>query len=320
MPGRKIAAANGNAAIAHRHGGHIPDSELQAWANARLLKDRLSRTSGRVLFQGYNTVKPGQIVVLHGFGRRFDGPVFVAAVHQEYLESGWVTEVEFGLSPKWFAEIVGTEAPRAAGMLPAVSGLQIGLVSQIEDDPDGLHRVRVRLPILDAEAGGVWARVAAFDAGANRGAFFRPEVDDEVIVGFIHDDPRDAVVLGMLHSRDKAAPFAANRENAEKGYISREGIRIVLNEKDGAITLETPGGNKLILSDSGKGMLLADQHGNQIELGEHGISIKSKKDIILESQGDCKTGSANWTVESSASAKIQSGGTLDLKGGLININ
>ena len=36
---------------------------------------------------------------------------------------------------------------------------------------------------------GVWARVATLDAGNDRGTFFRPEVDDEVVLGFFHDDP-----------------------------------------------------------------------------------------------------------------------------------
>jgi len=321
LPGRKIAAANGDAVIAHRHGGRVSDSELQAWANARLLKDRLSRTCGRVQFQGYNAVKPGHIVVLHGFGRRFDGPVFVAAVHQEYLESGWITEIEFGLSSKWFAEIVNMEAPRAAGLLPAVSGLQIGLVTQIENDPDGLHRVRVRLPILDETAGGVWARVAAFDAGAGRGAFFRPEVNDEVIVGFIHDDPRDAVVLGMLHSRDKAAPFTAGRDNAEKGYVSREGIRIVFNEKDGSITLETPGGNKMVIADKSGGIVLADQNGNSIEMDKAGITLKSSTNIKIEAGSECALQAGTvWKAVSRGQAKLNATGVTEIKGAIVNIN
>jgi len=285
LPGEKLAAANNKGPSIHRHGGNLSEGELQAWADARLMKDRLSRTSGRVQFQGYNEIKVGQIVGLQGFGKRFDGPVYVSGVHQEYLEAGWLTEIEFGLSPKWFAEIVRMEAPLAAGMLPAVSGLQIGLVSQIEQDPDGGHRVRVRLPILDAEAAGVWARVATLDAGAGRGTFFRPEVNDEVIVGFIQDDPRDAVILGMLHSQDKAAPFTATNENQEKGYVSREGIRVVFQEKDGTITLETPGKNKIVISDKGKGLLLSDQNGNQIQMNDKGITLTSPKNIRINASG-----------------------------------
>ena len=296
LPGQQIAAANGNKPNIYRHGGHLQDGELQAWADARLLKDRLSRTCGRIQIQGYNAVKPGQTVVLQGFGDRFNGLVFVAAVHHEYMDEGWLTEIEFGLSPKWFAEIVKMEAPRAAGMLPAVSGLQIGLVTQIEQDPEGEHRVRVRLPVLDADAAGVWARIATLDAGSGRGAFFRPEVNDEVIVGFIHDDPRDAVILGMLHSSEKAAPFAATQENHEKGYVSREGIRIVFHEKDGSLTLQTPGGNKMVLSDKGKGLVLSDQNGNKIQLDDQGITLSSPKNILIDATGKAQLMAKSTTV------------------------
>lgn len=320
LPGKELANAAGQAGNTHRHGGNLPEAELQAWANARLLKDRLSRTCGTIKFKGYNAIKPGQIVVLHGFGNRFNGPVYVAAVHHEYLEAGWLTEIEFGLSPKWFAEIVKMEAPKAAGMLPAVNGLQIGLVTQIDDDVDGDgYRVRVRLPILDQQAAGVWARVATLDAGAGRGTFFRPEVNDEVIVGFIHDDPRDAVILGMLHSRDKAAPFKPSKENSEKGFVSREGLRLVFQEKDRSITLETPGG-KLILSDKGNGVLLSDKNGNSIELNDKGITLKSKTDINIDAQSNCATQAGAWKVRSRGQANLDASGVTTITGTKVNIN
>lgn len=321
LPGLTIAPANAQKKITWRHGGRSNDAEMQAWANARLLKDRLSRTCGRVQFQGYNLIKPGQIVMLRGFGQRFDGPVYVAAVHQEYLESGWLTEIEFGLSSKWFAEIVRTEAPRVMGMLPSVNGLQIGLVTQIEDDPDGMGRIKVRLPILDTEAGGVWSRVAAFDAGAGRGAFFMPEVNDEVIVGFIQDDPRSPVVLGMLHSSQKPAPFEATSDNNEKGFVSRNGIRLVFHEEQGAVTLQTPKGNAIILSDENSGIVLKDQHGNRIEMNEKGITLSSKKDIKADAQINCiLSAKQQLKAESKGNAQFSAGAIAEIKGSIVNIN
>ncbi len=321
LPGQTLAAANGPDPSTCRHGGNVPDAELQAWADARLLKDRLSRTCGRVQFQGYNAIKPGQTVVLYGFGDRFNGPVYVAAVHHEYMDAGWLTEIEFGLSPKWFAEIVKMEAPKAAGMLPAVSGLQIGIVTQIEADDQDRFLVRVRLPVLDDAAPGVWARVATLDAGDKRGTFFLPEVNDEVIMGFINDDPRDAVILGMLHSREKPAPFTASKENDEKGYVSRDGIRLVFHEKDGSLTLETPEHNKLVLSDKGKGLVLSDQNGNSIEMNDKGITLKSNKDIKVDAKGECATqAGTSWKVQSNGQANLQATGVTAIKGSIVNIN
>ena len=95
-------------------------------------------------------------------------------------------------------------------MLPAIGGLQIGVVSQLQDDPDGEDRILVQIPIIDNQEQGIWCRVSSLDAGDSRGAYFRPEIGDEVIVGFINEDPNDAVVLGMLHSSAKPAPITAS--------------------------------------------------------------------------------------------------------------
>ncbi len=70
----------------------------------------------------------------------------------------------------------------------------IGIVTDIED-PDGEHRVKVRVPVINSSEQGIWARVAMPDAGDGRGLFFRPEVDDEVIVGCIQNDPRHMIIL-----------------------------------------------------------------------------------------------------------------------------
>lgn len=321
LPGLSLASANGTSPNIWRQGSRSNDAEMQAWVDARLLKDRLSRTCGRVQFQGFNAIKPGQIVVLHGFGQRFDGPVFVAAVHQEYLDVGWLSEIEFGLSAKWFTQIVQTEALPAAGMLPSVSGLQIGIVTQIEDDPDGMDRIRVRVPMLDAESVGIWARVATFDAGAKRGAFFRPEINDEVVLGFVHDDPRNVIVLGMLHSSLKPAPFRASAENHEKGFVSRNGIQISLNENDGSLTLLTPQKNKLNFSDKDGNILLEDQHGNRIEMNANGIALKSKTAVVIDAQSNCTiSAKVQLKAESSANIQVRAGGIAEIKGSIVNIN
>ncbi len=60
----------------------------------------------------------------------------------------------------------------AADMMPAIQGLQIGVVTDLENDPDSQDRIRVRLPIIDANEDGVWSRIACLDAGNNRGTFF----------------------------------------------------------------------------------------------------------------------------------------------------
>lgn len=322
LSGNEIASANGTAPTVHRHGGKIDTGEMQAWANARLLKDRLSRTCGRVQFEGLNGIKPGNIITLDGFGDRFNGPVYVAGVRHELYEGTWLTDVEFGLSPEWFAEKVKVEPPPAASMLASVHGLQTGVVTQIEGDPEREHRIRIRYPIVNEQAAGIWARIATLDAGSDRGTFFRPEVKDEVIVGFINGDPRDPVVLGALHSSGKAAPFTATRENNEKGYVSNSGIRLIFHDekKKSAIDIETPNGNQLLISDEEQAIIFTDQHGNNIRMDKNGISLNSIKAVKINAKKEIQNECANLKIKASGQASLSGGSNLKLAATRIDIN
>src|SRR6185503_1785438 len=191
-------------------------------------------------------------------------------------------------------------------------GLHVGVVTSNED-PDGEHRVRVRLPLVDAQDDGAWARVASLDAGAQRGFFFRPEIGDEVVIGFFEDDPRRPVILGMLHSSAKAPPIAGSDDNHEKGYRSRSGLRVHFNDQDKVLLLETPGGNRLTLSDKDSGMKLEDQNGNLIELGTSGIKLQSASALDLKAGSQLK-------LEGSAGAKLSSSATTEVVGSLVKIN
>src|SRR5690348_9092486 len=87
----------------------------------------------------------------------------------------------------------------AGGLLPPLTNLQIAKVAPFEDDPDGEQRIKLQLPALPSDQGFIWARYARSDAGKDRGSVCWPEPDDEVVVGFLNGDPRQAVVLGALY-------------------------------------------------------------------------------------------------------------------------
>jgi len=137
----------------------------------------------------------------------------------------------------------------------------------------------------------------------------------------VQDDPRSPVVLGMLHSSQNPAPFEAASDNNEKGFVSRNGIRLVFHEEQGAVTLQTPKGNAIILSDENNGILLEDQHGNRIEMNEKGITLSSKKDIKADAQSNC-TLSAQQQLKaaSNGNAQFSAGAIAEIKGSLVKIN
>ncbi|MCI5131017.1 MAG: type VI secretion system tip protein VgrG, partial [Candidatus Electrothrix sp. EH2] len=318
-----------------RHGGRLSQPELQAWADGRLLRERLAKVRGRVRFQGFAGVLPGNLIKLSGVGERFQGNVYVSGVRHTLANGNWTTDVQFGLNPELFAETYNLRPLPAAGLLPAISGLQIGVVTVLENDPEGEERIKVRLPLVSPDEEGVWARMAALDAGKKRGTFFRPEIDDEVVVGFLNDDPRYPVVLGMLHSSANPAPEPAQDDNHRKGYVSREKMQFTFDDEKKIITLETPSGNKVILSEEDKGIVLEDQNSNKIILNDSGITIESSKDLILKAAKDITIEGMNMDMKakstlkasgtssaevSSASTSIKGSATTVIQGGMVQIN
>jgi Rhs element Vgr protein len=311
-----------------RHTGQVPQEELQAWADAQLLKNRLAKVKGRVRFQGYAKVKPATILQLDGLGDRVNGKVFVAGVRHDISQGNWVTDAQFGLSPQWFTSEYSVSTPKAAGMLPAVNGLQIGVVTQLKDDPDGEDRIRVRLPVIDNADQGSWSRIASLDAGDQRGMFFRPEIGDEVIVGFLNDDPRDPIILGMLNSSQKPAPLKAADENNQKGYFSRSAIQLLFDDDKKSVTLSTPGGRSIVIDDDKKVIRLADGNGNKIVLNDDGISIESGKalslkagtDITIQGNNISSKAQMSWKAEGSTGLELNSSAIAKLKGSIVQIN
>jgi Rhs element Vgr protein len=307
----------------------VSEDEAQAWADAQWLKSQMSKVSGRVKCEGIATVNPGDIVTLSGVGDRYNGNVFVTGVRQDFdLVQGWKTHIQFGNVEKWLAEEHHISASPAAALLPGVNGLQIGVVVSNED-PDGEHRVRVKMPLVNDEEDGTWARVAAVDAGNERGFFFRPEIGDEVVLGFLNDDPRQAVLLGMLHSSAKAAPLQGSDQNHEKAYQSRSKMKLYFDDEKKVILLETPAGNKLTLSEEDKAIKIEDQNSNKITMTAEGIKIESSKAIALKAGTELTIesgtslsakGGTNLKLEGTSGAELSSTATTTIKGGLVQIN
>lgn len=315
-----LAAVHGTDPLTQTHTGNLPEGELQEWTKARLLRSRLAKVRGRGRFQGYAPIKPGQTVKLQGVGARFEGVVFVSAIRHEIAEGNWTTDAQFGFDPAWFAQRYEVSHSPAAALIPAISGLHIGVVTQLENDPAGEHRIMVRLPVISPDDEGIWARIATLDAGNNRGSFFRPEIDDEVIVGFLNNDPRHPVVLGACNSSAKPAPLEAKDDNHEKGFVTRSGMKWLFNDEHKNILLETPDGNKITISGEDKAIAMEDQNGNKITMDNTGITLESAKDIVLKATGDIKAEGVNITISANASSELSASGSTTIKGGMVKIN
>lgn len=325
-------------------GATQPMATLTDWAKAMQQKSALARVRGRMSFRGSAAAVPDSLIEVNGVGARFNGSVYVSAVEQDISSGNWTTHVEFGLRPDWHVEREDVVAPPNGGLLPGVSGLQIGVVMKLDGDPEGEQRIQVNVPVLQAQTQGVWARLLQFYASNAFGAFFLPEVGDEVLLGYLNDDPSHPVVLGSLYSSSRKPPYAIEAQNNTKAIVTRCLHKIEFNEQDKVITVITPGNNQVVLDDKSQAILVQDQHNNSIKLSSAGIDLTSQSDIKLTAQGnvsitanaaininattDLKATGMNVTCEAqvgftgkgSATAELSAAGQTTVKGAMVMIN
>lgn len=268
--------------------GSAAPEELAPWASGRLARSRMALCRGRIVVAGRADIAPFDRIEIEGVGQRFAGPLLVSAVIQHYDRDGWRTELRLGLSPEWFARVPGLADVPAGGLVPPIAGLQVGLVHALADDPQGEHRVEVMLPAFNDKDTAVWARVARPDAGKDRGIVFWPEIGDEVVLGFLADDPRQAIVLGSLHGAKNTPPKPVGGPtdaNDHRAIVSKSGTSIAFDDQKKSLTLTTPGNNKIVIDDDAKSITVEDEHGNKITLSKDGITLKSAKDLKIDASG-----------------------------------
>jgi len=184
------------------------------------------------------------------------------------LETIVDVRVPTGLGGRWY------------GVFPA-------LVTDIKD-PDGQGRVKVTLPWSADTASAryeAWARVATMMGGKNRGSWFIPDVDDEVLVVFEGGDPRRPYVIGGLWNGTDTPPESMDGagNNYKKVLRSRNGVKVTLDDQDGQekLILETPGGQKLTLKDGPGAVEIVDSNGNSIKLEPSGITINASAKVTI---------------------------------------
>lgn len=165
-----------------------------------------------------------------------------------------------------------------AGVMPAT-------VKDLED-PDGHGRIKVALAAVPDTADGtceLWARVATLFAGNNRGAWFLPDVGDEVLVAFEQGDTRRPYVLGGLWNGVDAPPARGANANDVKKIVSRNGVVVTIDDTRGQETLklETPAGQSVTLKDGPGTITVEDANGNSIKLDSAGVTINASARLSI---------------------------------------
>ncbi|MAJ51093.1 MAG: type VI secretion protein VgrG [Flammeovirgaceae bacterium] len=318
-------------------------SLLKSWAKSHLQHARLSKIRGFASFVGNSAPIVGKLLNLEGFSPHFNGLAYITKVVHTFEAGFWKTETGFGLQPKTFSDEGKIEGPSALGLLPTISGIHIGKVKKIDTDPAGEYRVQVDVPFIETAGEGLWARLSHPHASTDYGYYFYPDVGDEVILSFVNNDPRFAVIIGSLYGKKNKPPFTPENTNKDKAIVTKNKLKLTFEDVKKIITIETPGGQKVTLDDEGKSLKLEDQNNNSVLLDDKGITFDSGKDLILKSSGkitltsgavteiksgaDLKVQGTNISLKASAkvglegaTAEVKSSGNVDVKGGMINLN
>jgi len=194
-------------------------------------------------------------------------------------------------------------------------GVAMAIVTN-NKDPDGLGRVKVKLPWLDDGFESDWARVVTAMAGAGRGLYWLPEVNDEVLVAFEHGRLDSLYVLGGLwNGKDKPPEGNQDGKNNVRALKSRSGHVIRLTDTDGEEKIEIidkTGANSIVVSAKDKTITIT---------ADADVTIKSSNGKLkLSGNGVEITSQAAVKVEASQTMDLKAAAQLNVKGQIVNIN
>ncbi|WP_264537872.1 type VI secretion system tip protein VgrG [Flavobacterium sp. N1736] len=348
LSSKKLSDVIGLSAFELQTSAPLETADLTNWSKAQIIKSEYSKITGEAKFQGTSLVDPGKYMTFNGVGDRFNGDYLIGGVVHDLSLGNWVSEVTLGLSPFWFTEEPDVMSPPASGLIPGARGLFNGTVKQMYNDPDSQYRILVEVPLFDANGAGIWARLSNFYSTSGAGCFFLPEVGDEVILGFLNEDPRFPVILGSLYSSSKIKPFTGldpNEKNTIKAIVSKSGISVQFDDENKIWTVATPGKNTIIISDKDKQITIKDENQNSIVMSQSGIDMSSQKSITISAQETVTIkGTQGVSIEASAGdvgikgmnikenadmqysaqggqmAQVSGGMELTLKGAMVMIN
>lgn len=328
------------------------------------------------LCYGQPRLKPGMMIQVTNIGQRFSGKYFVTVTTHTYTPAeGFATQFSVnGKNPSTLLAMLngGGNGGGRGNRAPSGSHIVVGIVTD-NKDPQNQGRIKVQYPALSTEYTSDWVRICSPMAGKERGFYFLPEIDDEVLVAFEHGDIRRPYMLGALWN-GKDAPVEPNSKALEGSQVvhriiktrightlllddtggtgemsltTKNGHKLVLDDKNKKISAKTTGGHEVLLDDQNRKIVVTDPSGNKmtIETNSNAISMECKGNFSIDAKGkvsiqgtagielstpaqfstDAKAGvsittNAKMDLNASAMASFQSSGILEIQGSLVKIN
>ena len=305
------------------------------------------RASGQAV--GHPDIMAGSLVNVTQVGTRFSGKYYVTQARHIFRGGDYQVQFEAsGRSPNTIRSLLMGKDTAGSGK---INGVVVGVVTNVTDVAQQ-GRVKVKFPWMSGDYETGWARVAMVGSGADRGVFFTPEVNDEVLVAFDQGDFSSPFIVGSLWSGKNKPPKAPSGTAVSAGKVNQ---RIVRSKSGHVIVLDdTPGGEKVVVQDkTGKNSIEIDSVKNSFTIKSAGdltidvagkLILKSKQDFTVNSttkvaiEGKTGAGMKAGTseialemasaalkgtqvdVQANAKASVKGNAMVEVQGGIVKIN
>lgn len=328
---------------------NLEPNDLKKIANSKLKYLRLREVYGKVSFLGAPKIDINSTISLEGFGKKFNGEVYVSSVSHQLMGGTILTEVSFGLNDDVFKNINIDNYK----LRNEISGIHIGKITDIEKDPKNEYRVKVVIPELttinnniwdNIYEKGIWAKLSHIYVSDDSGFFFIPEIGTQVVISFIGSDPTQPVVMGSLYSSKNKPIKKFENDNNYKAISIDKKMIIEFDSKNEKLSLVTKTGNNIVLDDKKSEITIYDKNKNKIKISKEGVDIISGKNLNIESNGDINiiskskinliansnivlkgsnisnNAKVKFSANGSAGSEIKSSAVTDIKGTIVKIN
>ena len=288
-------------------------NEIKARVSAKNITSILSTVRGRIKCKGTKLMVPGDMIRIDKVNAQFNGSAFVSGLRHTLHPGRWETDIQVGMPDEPLdRDHPASNLNDAYGLIPPLYGLHIGTVTKLSDTESNIpgETIQVFVPMIHGEEKGIWARMATEYAGEGRGTVFLPEIGDQVVLGFVQDDPRKAIILGVLRHASHTSPVEAQDSNPQKGIFTRSGMQILFDEDEESISIQSPGKRSVLVNDKNKEIQIRDGEGNELIMNaDRGMKIKSHKNLSISCDGDMSIKAQNINIETNIGGNLQCEGT-----------
>lgn len=311
IPGVSSAHSGGSGATALATAAvrTATQDEAQAVATSIVQSQMASAVNAQGEVAGNPAIVPG--VVLKVVGEFMGGEYPVTQVEHRYTAAGYTTRFTSGdRIPGGLADLLGPSAlPEHFGALTTLPPVVPAIVTKIGTGDD-LGRVKVKFPFLSEQDESHWARVLSAGGGPDRGFWFLPEVDDEVLVTFEGGDTRFPVVLGGLYTKVELPENDLLDEGKIRSRSVRSRLGHYLDFIDGSDEQ-----TKAIVMGLGDGKKPDQRYKLRIGEDRFDIEVPEKKPIAIKAGSVQITFTADKAIEvTGENVKIVAEKTLTLEG------